>query len=409
MAQGRFFFDAGQFPSALQEFQAAAELPEGQYNPEVHTLLARCWFQMGDVGRAVEEARTARALSRDGMAADLAELHAFLTAQFGKVLVIGAGTEGSQTPFPASPILDPESKRVLEGALARLREPAGSGSTSIWLPVGSYRVGGHLVEVTAAGSARMDLRPNVGATESGIYGERGESNGRSSPAPQEKPLRRPVTPLDARRDAGRPLTLGHAFVLRLGLAAFTQQSSPSGAGRILLGWEAGARGALSGLPPGSQGSGRSSFRDRRSPSSGFGLRLAAAFTVGRAERIRAASPAPPGVGPELQLAAGPSLRAGTRLLLHPWLAWQLGYAHPVEPGLPEGYRGPLHYFVHGPDIELRATLLPGPRVASSDSRLELALRALLRESRPLLVPEGEDARPHLSVGAGFDVGLRVGD
>lgn len=387
MAQGRFFLDSGLWQQALTEFQAAAEMPSGQREPEVHTLLARSAYRIGDIALAVDAVRTARALSDAGPSADLAELHEFLTTRFGKVLVIGAGSDDVHLPEPVVPILDPELKGVFERAVDKLDEPAGSGSTSIYLPVGTYRVGSHLVEVSATGTARMDLRPTVGLATGGVYGERkagpGRNGGRNGGTGRDKngddrvkprPERKPRMP----RPLPEPISW---FGLSGGGAAFGQQGSPAGGGRLLLGFE--GHGALP-----------------------LGLRVAGGLSIQRLERITAEEPTPPGALPLLLLAGGPVLRPGG-LLLMPWLAFSVGYGHPFEEGLPEGYLGPVHYLVFGPDVEVRLGL-PALTRGGRLVRGVVGLRFLVRESRPLGPGSERDPRPHLGVGAGIDLGLLLG-
>lgn len=374
MAQGRFFLDSGLWQQARTEFEAAAEMPQGQRDPEVHTLLARTAYRVGDIAGAVDAVRTARALSEGSPSADLAELHEFLTTRFGKVLLIGAGSDEIHLPQPVVPILDPELKGVFERAVERLDEPASSGSTSIYLPVGTYRVGSHLVEVTPEGTARIDLRPTVGLTTGGVYGERKTGPGRNGHA-GERVERKPrlLRPLPA---------AASWFGLMAGGQAFDQQGNGTVGGRLMLGWEGHAA-----LP--------------------LGLRVTGGVSIQRMERITAETMAPPGVQPLLLLAAGPVLRPGG-LLLMPWVAFSAGYGHPFETGLPEGYHGPVHYLVFGPDLEVRLGL---PALTTGGGQLvrgQVGLRLLVREARPLGPGSEADPRPHLSLGGGIDVGLLVG-
>ena len=81
-----------------------------------------------------------------------------------------------------------------------------------------------------------------------------------------------------------------------------------------------------------------------------------------------------------------------------------------EISLPSGYHGPVHYLVHGPDIELLFGFPPRKPVASRGVPVEpvVGLRVFLREHRPLGLEEQDDLRPHLTAGAGVEFGLRVG-
>lgn len=381
IAQGRFFLEQGMYARALEEFEAAARMPLGQGEAEVHELVARTAYRSGDVGKAVDSIRTAEALTNGSMPAERAELYEFLTTRFGKVLVIGAGSDNANRPEPSVPLLDPELKRVFEAALAGLDGPRSSGSTSIWLPVGNYRVGGLLVEVSAEGTARMDLRASVGHAGSGVYGER-DGGGDGGVEPRRKPPR--VRPDRPRPEPASlpPVDLDPRFAIRLGGLGFSQQGNASGGGRLLLMWE----GHLS-IP--------------------LTLRVGGEVAVTRIERIQADRPAPPGVLPALHISAGPRLRVGPAYLL-PSLGFVVGYAAAIEPALPEGYAGPIHYLQGGADLDLTIGLPATQTAGGTLVRPTLSFRMLVRETRPLAVPDEHDPRPHLSVGGGADLGLSIG-
>ena len=184
-----------------------------------------------------------------------------------------------------------------------------------------------------------------------------------------------------------PIEIAHFDELRFGGQAFYQQSSASAGGRILAAWEGGFAGGR------------------------VGLRLGGGLDFGRLERVVATDPAPIGLQPLAQVAGGPVFPAGARLVVAPWLSWTVGYGHPVEAALPSGYRGPVHYLVQGPDFEV--TLRLGSRNRPRKGRgvrVEpvIAARFLFRESRPLGAELDDDKKPHLTVGGGLDLGLRVG-
>jgi len=385
MAQGRFFLEQGQYARALEEFEAAAAMPVGQGEAEVHELVARTAYRTADVGKAVDSIRTARALVDGAMPAEMAELYEFLTTRFGKVLVIGAGSDGAHRPEPSVPLLDPELKRIFEAALQSLDGPRSSGSTSIWLPVGSYRVGGLLVEVAAEGTSRMDLRPTVGHAGSGVYGEKDSDRAEGHRPPRERPPREREPrerPPKVERPPPEPVDVDDRFALRLGGFGFSQQRSGSGGGRILLAWE----GHLS-VP--------------------LALRVGGELAVARVERIQADEPAPPGVAPALHVAVGPRIRL-LRAWLVPSFVFVMGYGHPLEFGLPDGYEGPVHYLYGGVDLDVSLGLPPTETAGGGTVRPVISARMLLRETRPLAVPDGHDVRPHVTAGAGLDIGLLIG-
>ena len=234
MAQGRFFLEQGLLQQALAEFEAASLLPEGTTDVAVHQLIARTRYKLGQVGGAVESARTAAAL-QERLAPEFAEFHEFLTTRFGKVLVVGARAEDAERPEPVSPLLDPELKRAFEAAMNRL-DGGGSGSTSIYLPVGSYRVAGHIVEVKPTTATRMDLRPSVGVGGTGgVYGERRGGGTRKKRPPRSRPQRTAKPP--PTRPSSAPLDLGGALDVRAGGLGYGQQGNASGGMRAGVGGE----------------------------------------------------------------------------------------------------------------------------------------------------------------------------
>ncbi len=357
MEQGRFFMKSGLAVQAVAEFEAAAQTPTGRMDPEVHHLLARAAWQAGRVGRAVEAVRHAWALVKGRGGDDLAELHEFLTKRFGKVLVIGLSIDGARRPEPAAPILDPEMKRAFEAALKALDTQSEDGSTSIWLPVGAYRIGSHLLEVTAGSTARMDLRPSVGEAARGVYGER-------------------TGQADGPRTGSAPSVTQHLLV-RLGGDGFGQQGSGAGAVQVLAGWEPW-------LGP-------------------VALRLAGGLSAGRAERLLAEESAPIALGPLASLGVGvvgPLPDGGS---VGPWLSWQVAWSGVADASLPEGYAGPTSYLVHGPELGLRlAPPVAGPVQPA------LSLYGLFREYQPLEAVSAIDQKPHFAAGGGAALDLLIG-
>ena len=362
LVQGRFLLEEGLPAQALKQFEAAVQMDEGPGNSELQFLLAHSYYATDRIEQAVPAIRRARAIAAPlGMfSAEMVQLYDFLVASFAEVTVIGAGPE-ARLPEPVAPLLDPKLKRIFERTIEFLRAPVHSGSFEIYLPVGAYRLGGHIVELAADREARLDLRATTGRTASGVYGE-----GRSS---------------------GPPDGLG-SLMLQLGASGYYQQGSGGGGGRLQVGWLCRFL------------EGRLGFR--------FGLEAA----LSRLERLQredgVATPLSPSVS--IQLGIAPVFELGPKVILSTWLTWTVGYGHPIESSLPPGYLGPVHYLVHGPDLEVlfgfppprptRARLLPVEPV--------VGLRVLFREAIPLALEEFEDRRPHLTVGAGVEFGLRIG-
>ncbi|MCO4768756.1 MAG: hypothetical protein KDA24_01910 [Deltaproteobacteria bacterium] len=370
MAQGRFFLQSGQARQALAEFEAAALLPEGQAAAELHEQIARTRYSLGELAGAVEAAKTAAALS-PRLDPEFAEFHDFLTSRFGKVLIIGGTAAGATRPAPATPLLDPELKRAFEAARQRMSE-LEDGSTSIYLPVGSYRVGAHIVEVVAKGVTRMDLRPSVESSGSGVYGERKSEDKARTRRPARSPAPKKASPVVA------PPPPSGGLMIQTGGAGFAQQGNAGASARFLVGAQLGVANER--------------------------LLLDAALLLGvtRGERLRGASGAPPAgqVGVRLEIAA--AFPAGP-IALGPLLAWSFAGAGAAAALLPDGYAGPAAYLVQGPELGVRiAGAKPGAAVQPV-----LALYAFASESSPVGARSAGDAKPHLTAGGGFDVGVRV--
>jgi len=352
MAQGRFFLEANQSRQALAEFEAAALLPEGQARSEVHQLLAQTRYALGEIAGAVEAAKTAAALEAR-LPPEFAEFHDFLTGRFGKVLIVGGSVPNAARPEPATPILDPELKRAFEGALARI-DQLEDGSTSIYLPVGSYRVGGHIVEVIAKGITRMDLRPSVGDTGRGVYGERRKDDRKTK-----------------KRRGKKKATEPHgALLLQTGAAGYAQQGAAGGSARGLVGAELGVGRLV--------------------------LDAAGLLGVTRAERLVGVSATP---SPQLGARLGIAGAFGGRVRVGPSLAALIGGV--FVPAAPAGYLGPDAYGLLGVELGLRLEL-PGDRAS-----LVVTPHGFAAESAPIAALRPEDAAPHLTVGGGVDVGVRI--
>lgn len=369
MAQGRFLLDGGLAAQAVVEFQQASAMEAGRTNAEVHHLLARAAWLAGQVPRAMEAVRRAWALADGRAEPELASLHEFLTTRFGKVLVIGGGSEDARLPEPAVPLLDPELKRVFEAALRQL-QGTDSGSTSVYMPVGAYRVGPHLVEVSASGTTTLDLRPTVGVTASGVYGESAQPRA-TGPRPPPPPAAPPASPGDA------PPLQHHLAIAGSG-AIGRQQGDPVGQGEVVVGWEPWVAGVLA-------------------------VRVGAVVGLQRLERIQTEGGAPLGglVGAHLGVGGLGPLPGGASM--GPWLSWQVAYGRPMAEGLPANYPGPGAYTLHGPDLAARIAL---PSAGPMRGVVEVGAR--LREYLPRGAERGMDEPPHLSVGGGLTLTLLVG-
>jgi len=363
LVQGRFLLEEGQLTGALAEFEAAAEMPQARRNAELHYLLARVYYATDRVSEAMPSILRARTLAmQQGTFEDeMVGLYEFLVATFARVTVVGAGPE-AKVPEPVVPILDPKLKRIYEHTVQYLRAPIHDASVVVYLPVAAYRLGGHIVELKAERNMRLDLRATTGQAASGVYGE-----GRS---------------------VGPPAGLG-SLLLQLGVHGFYQQGAGGVGGRFQAGWMC------------------------RFVGGHLALRVAAELGLGGIERLHSANEVKTlfGISAAAQVGVGPVFVLSPRVALTPWFSWSVGYGHPMEVELPTDYEGPVHYLIHGPDLEVLFSFAARRSTARNAGAMVepvVGLRVLFRESRPLGIAEYEDARPHLTVGGGVEFGLRIG-
>jgi hypothetical protein len=351
-AQGRFLMQQGRVKDGVAALRLAVDTPEGRRDGAILELLARGALQLGDVGLAIDSARSAASVMGNLASPELLAFAEELQRRFGKVLVLGGGEEGAWVPEPAAPVLDPEWKRLYQLGLTRMKAREG-GSTAVWLPVGAYRVGGQVVVVEGGTTTRMDLRREIGQ-QGVVFGER-----------RTGPRTAPTVPVEGR------------FRLGLGGGAYGQQGDGGGVGGVRLGAQL-AIGQRVVLQP-------------------WG-----AVDVLLIERLRGAT-APPAVALGGGLEGGADGEPREGLHVGPRLGFALQWAHPIDASLPAGYAGPLQYLRFGPDlgIELRRAMGEGPEVG-------FQLRVSFREHRPLDPPVGSDPRPHWSLGAGVELGLAWG-
>jgi hypothetical protein len=364
IAQGRYLLEQGLTNQAILEFEAAALMPDAKHDVGLHFLLAHSYYEQDRVEDAIPAIRNARRISsaRGDFTEEMRGLLSFLEATFTLVRVVGAGPE-ARLPEPVTPLLDPKIKRILEEALNFVRAPGHEGPVEVFLPVGAYRLGGHIVELQAERKQKLDLRATTGASSrAGVYGE-----GRS---------------------VGPPYGMG-SLLLQMGFAGLYLQGEGAVWGRFLVGWMC------------------------RFVNGHLGLRFAGDFGARPIERLQGEQnvKTPLGMTAGIQLAAGPVFRPTAKISITPWIGWNASYAHPIAIALPTSYQGPRHYFVHGPDLEVLVGFLP--RSPASGRRAVpvepvVGLRIFLRDHHPLGLEQQDDARPHLTAGAGVEFGLRVG-
>lgn len=364
IAQGRYLLEQGLTGQAIAEFEAAALMPDASRDGQLHFLLAHSYYEQDRVEDAIYAIRKARSIASPmgDFSDEMKGLFSFLEATFTLVHLVGAGPD-ARLPEPVTPLLDPKLKRILEQALTFLRAPGHEGPIDVFLPVGAYRLGGHIVELQPQRKKRLDLRATTGASaRAGVYGE-----GRS---------------------AGPPYGLG-SLMLQMGFAGLYLQGEGGVWGRFLVGWMC------------------------RFVNGRLALRFAGDFGARPIERLQGEQnvKTPLGITAGAQLGIGPVLRPSAKVSITPWVSWNASYAHPISIALPLSYRGPRHYFVHGPDLEVVVGFLPHATARVRQTvpvEPVVGLRVFLRDHRPLALGEQDDARPHLTAGAGVEFGLRVG-
>ncbi len=155
--QAKLFARKGWYSDAAMELEAALADPGGQTSFDVWWLLTQVRYELLDADGARSAAESAAALD-DARASQAAAFAQNLATHYG-TLIVESPREGLRSPLQLEReglLLDPEMKKFIDRVALAWRGEVDLPAT-VGLPVGSYRVNGHLVEIQTGGTARLSL------------------------------------------------------------------------------------------------------------------------------------------------------------------------------------------------------------------------------------------------------------
>ena len=151
ITQAKLFVRKGWYRDARSELQRVMDTTDGRRSFEVHWLLSQVCHELMDIRCALDAAKVAAPIVPDAQKATVIEdLIRYYESTFG-YLTIGAPYESMVSRIQLellSTLFDPELKRFVTRRSLELRERSPL-PVEVALPVGSYRVNGHEVEVKA--------------------------------------------------------------------------------------------------------------------------------------------------------------------------------------------------------------------------------------------------------------------
>lgn len=157
--QAELFFNYGKFQDAADSLEQACATDEGKVSLDCHRRLANAAEKAGRVGRAIAAWEVAAVLGDEERREADAELER-LYGTYGRLAVYAP--EGRA--LPSRPLvlkhegflIDPKAKETL-AALVRRFGAEGIDTAEVWLPFGSYTLGGYSFEVTAGEASALVL------------------------------------------------------------------------------------------------------------------------------------------------------------------------------------------------------------------------------------------------------------
>lgn len=159
--QARFYVKKGFWDDAVVELERVTDASEGRIDPEAWFLLAQARYQTGDLEGAQLAAQRSHSYARtDAQLQAAAGFEAYLVEQFGVVVVRAPydGLVGTLDLTLTGTLFDPEQKvyfaRVQKRVAAKQTLPVRLG-----LPIGTYRINGHDVEVAPGKPVELVLGP----------------------------------------------------------------------------------------------------------------------------------------------------------------------------------------------------------------------------------------------------------
>jgi hypothetical protein len=159
ISQAKHFVKNGWHSDAVRELEAATKDPTGRSSFEVHAMLSKVHYALGDARKAQQYAT--RAIELGTNPASIQELE-----RFSRFLKENFGLLHLKPPYPgmkstlivesAFPILDPEIAQFYE-AIRKQWTTKTALPLSIGFPVGTYNINGMTIEVKAGKEATLHM------------------------------------------------------------------------------------------------------------------------------------------------------------------------------------------------------------------------------------------------------------
>lgn len=159
VSQAKHFVKKGWYTDAARELEAATSNPSGRSSFEVHAMLSKVHYALGDAHKANQFADRAIELGTDpALISELKRFSRFLKENFGTLHLQSPypGMQSTLTVESAFPILDPEIAAFYTGIQEKWTNKTPLPLT-IGFPVGNYLINGMQVEVKAGKESTLRL------------------------------------------------------------------------------------------------------------------------------------------------------------------------------------------------------------------------------------------------------------
>lgn len=159
ISQAKHFVKKGWHSDAVRELETAISDPTGRSSFEVHAMLAKIHYSLGDAQKAQQYALRAIELGTDPAAIqELNRFVKFLKENFGLLHLKPPypGMQSTLTVESAFPILNPEIAEFYEAIREKWTQKTAL-PLSIGFPVGTYNINGMTIEVKAGKEASLHM------------------------------------------------------------------------------------------------------------------------------------------------------------------------------------------------------------------------------------------------------------
>lgn len=157
--QARHFIKKGWYVDARNELLTAVATAEGARSYEVHWLLSQVYVELQEIGLAIEHAEKAMRVAPDQAHRDEAnEAISYYKTTYAPLKISGPqdGISSRLQLEITSTLFDPELKKFVSKIVLKAKEKQVLPVT-FWLPMGTYLVNGHEIEVVANQDNNLEL------------------------------------------------------------------------------------------------------------------------------------------------------------------------------------------------------------------------------------------------------------